>query len=225
MFSLLVRALVRLLVLPRAGDGTKDLEILVLRQQLRVLRRQASYPRFTALDRALLAAASRALPRDQWASFLVTPQTLLRWHRELMRRKCTYRKGHEPGRPPIDPEVAALILRWRGRTPDGAVSGSPGSSASSVSGWVPRRSAPCCGEAAWVRRQDAPGPPDAVLRAQAEGIVACDLLHSGDDPAADVVCAVFIELNTRRVLVAGVTANLPGGPGVSQPPGSHRFRA
>jgi putative transposase len=116
-FSLLVRALVRLLVLPRAGDGTKDLEILVLRQQLRVLRRKAGRPRFTTLDRALLAAASRVLPRDRWPSFLVTPQTLLRWHRELVRRKWTYRKERKPGRPPIDPEAAALVLRMARENP------------------------------------------------------------------------------------------------------------
>src|SRR6266571_8827022 len=71
-------------------------------------------PKFTARDRVLLAAASRALPRQRWASsFLVTPQTLLRWHRTLVRRKWTYGKGKErtPGRPPIDPQTIELILR------------------------------------------------------------------------------------------------------------------
>src|SRR6266536_6448246 len=68
LFSLVVRVLARLLVLSGADEATKDLEILVLRQQLRVLRRQAGRPRFTALDRVLLAAASRALPRRQWTS-------------------------------------------------------------------------------------------------------------------------------------------------------------
>jgi hypothetical protein len=110
-FSLLVRALVRLLVLPSAGDGTKDLEILVLRHQLGVLRRKAARPRFTAFDLILLAVASRALPHNRWTSFLVTPQTLLRWHRELVRRKWTYRTTRKPGRPPIDAEVAVLVLR------------------------------------------------------------------------------------------------------------------
>jgi transposase len=116
-FSLLVRALARLLVLPHAGDGTRDLEILVLRHQLRVLRRKAGRPRFTALDRALLAAASRALPRDRWASFLVTPQTLLRWHRTLVRRKWTYGKERMPGRPPIDPQTVELIVRMARENP------------------------------------------------------------------------------------------------------------
>jgi putative transposase len=62
MLWLTVRLLTRLLVLPRADDGAKDLEILVLRHQLRVLRRKAGRPRFTAGDRVLLAAASQALP-------------------------------------------------------------------------------------------------------------------------------------------------------------------
>src|SRR5215211_9510383 len=103
--SLLVRALIGMLILQGSGDGAKDLEILVLRQQRRVLRRKTGRPRFTALDRVLLAAASRAIPRDRWASFLVTPQTLLRWRRELVRRKWTYWNRRKPGRPLIDPEV------------------------------------------------------------------------------------------------------------------------
>src|SRR6266581_8437658 len=110
MFSLTVRVLTRLLVFSEADDGTKDVEILVLRQQLRVLRRKTGRPRFTARDRVLLAAASRALPRQRWASsFLVTPQTLLRWHRTLVRRKWTDSKERTPGRPPIDPQTAQLI--------------------------------------------------------------------------------------------------------------------
>ena len=72
--------------LPR-GDQAKDLEIMVLRHQLKVLRRQVGRPRFRPLDRAVLAALSRALARERWSAFLVTPQTLLRWHRELVRWK------------------------------------------------------------------------------------------------------------------------------------------
>jgi hypothetical protein len=74
MLWLTVRLLTRLLVFPNADNGTKDLEILVLRQQLRVLRRKTGRPRFTARDRVLLAAASRVLPRQRWAAFLVTPR-------------------------------------------------------------------------------------------------------------------------------------------------------
>jgi hypothetical protein len=68
----------RLLVLPRTEDTTKDLEILVLGHQLRVLSPQDRPPRFTTVDRVLLATASRPLPGDRWASFLVTPHTPLR---------------------------------------------------------------------------------------------------------------------------------------------------
>src|SRR5450759_2658476 len=111
---LVARALVRLLVgggQRDRDDGAKDLEILVLRHQLRVLQRTAGPPRLRPIDRVLLAAASRVIPRDRWVAFLVTPGTLLRWHRELVRRKWTYRKSGRPGRPTIDPEVRALILR------------------------------------------------------------------------------------------------------------------
>jgi hypothetical protein len=110
-----------LLVLQGAGDGAKDLEILVLRHQLRVLRRKTRRPRFTMLDRILLTAASRVIPSNRWASFLVTPQTLLRWHRGLMRRKWTYRKECKP---PAGRRSTSRWLNsscgWPGRTPDGA---------------------------------------------------------------------------------------------------------
>jgi putative transposase len=69
LLSSLIRVLTRLLVLPHAEGATKDLEILVLRHQLRVLRHKTGRPRFTTLDRVLLATAGRLLPRDRWASF------------------------------------------------------------------------------------------------------------------------------------------------------------
>jgi putative transposase len=120
----LLYLLIRLLVARIIGtsrrdrdDGAKDLEILVLRHQLRVLERTAGRPQLRTIDRVLLAAASRAIPRDRWVAFLVTPSTLLRWHRELGRRKWTYRRIGRPGRPAIDPEVRALILRLARENP------------------------------------------------------------------------------------------------------------
>jgi len=120
LFYLVIRTLVRLIVigdLRQRDEHAKDLEILVLRHQLRVLQRTASPPRLRTIDRVLLAAASRVLPRDRWVAFLVTPATLLRWHRELVRRKWTYRRSGRPGRPPIDPEVRTLILRLARENP------------------------------------------------------------------------------------------------------------
>ena len=99
LFYLVARSLVRLLVgggQQGQDDGSKDLEILVLRHQLRVLQRTAGRPRLRTIDRVLLAAASRVIPRDRWVAFLVTPATFLRWHRELVRRKGTDRRTGRP---------------------------------------------------------------------------------------------------------------------------------
>src|SRR5439155_22131990 len=117
LLSLIVRVLARLLVARRGDDGAQDLEILVLRHQLRVLRRKAGRPKLEPLDRMVLASTSRFLPRVRWASFMITPQTLLRWHRELVRRKWTYGRSRAPGRPPIDPEIVDLILRLARENP------------------------------------------------------------------------------------------------------------
>ena len=87
---LTLRRSIELLVLLARGDAAKDLEILVLRHQLPVLRRQAPRPRFEPADRAVLAAISRALPRACWSCFFVKPETLLRWHRRLVAGAWTY---------------------------------------------------------------------------------------------------------------------------------------
>ncbi len=104
----LVRSLIRLLL--RCGVDEQDLETAVLRHQLKVLRRGGTRPRFTDADRAFLAAAAGFLSRDRWRSFLVGPDTLLRWHRELSRRRRG-RRSRRPGRPPLDPSIKSLILR------------------------------------------------------------------------------------------------------------------
>jgi putative transposase len=115
---LALRRLFRLAVGSGEQTGSKNVEILVLRHQLKVLHRQAGRPRLRRLDRVVLAAASRALPRPAWASFMVSPGTLLRWHRELVRRKWTYKRKDRGGRPPLDPAICELIIRlarenWR----------------------------------------------------------------------------------------------------------------
>jgi transposase len=107
---------IQLLAMLARGDAAKDLEILVLRHQLTVLRRQVQRPRLEPVDRALLAAVSRMLPRARWSCFLVTPETLLRWHRRLVAGTWTYpRRGQ--GRPQLDHAVQQLIIRLATENP------------------------------------------------------------------------------------------------------------
>jgi putative transposase len=107
---------IQLLALLARGDAAKDLEILVLRQQLTVLRRQVPRPRFEPADRALLAAISRMLPRSGRSCFMVKPKTLLRWHRRLVAGAWTY-PHRQTGRPPLDQEVQQLIVRLARENP------------------------------------------------------------------------------------------------------------
>ena len=120
LLSLLYFVLCRILRLLTGGgnpdDAARDLEILVLRHQLHVLERDRR-PRLRRRDRILLAAASRVLPRDRWRCFPVSPQTILRWHRDLVRRKWTYRDKRQPGRPRVTNEVASLVLRFAKENP------------------------------------------------------------------------------------------------------------
>ena len=114
---------IKLLAQLARGDATKDLEILVLRHQLAVLRRQTPRPKLEPTDRALLAAVSRVLPRSRWSCFLVRPETLLRWHRRLVAGAWTYPRCG-PGRPPLDEEVQQLIVRLARENPRWATSAS-----------------------------------------------------------------------------------------------------
>lgn len=97
------------LVLLGRSSASKDAELLVLRHEVAVLRRANSRPRFDWADRAVLATLIRLLPARLRAHRLVTPGTVLRWHRRLIARKWTY--PHRSGRPPVSAEVAALIER------------------------------------------------------------------------------------------------------------------
>jgi hypothetical protein len=88
----------------------REIEILVLRHRIAVLRRQVAGPDLEPSDRAVLAAVSRLLPRPRWSTFFVAPATLLRWHRNLVARRWTYRR-RKPGRPSVAAEIRALVLR------------------------------------------------------------------------------------------------------------------
>jgi putative transposase len=96
--------LLQLVVLLCRSERSKELEILLLRHELAILRRQPRRATIRPVDRAILAALSRALPRSAWASLSVRPETLLLWHRQLVRRRWTY-PHRRPGRPPLDRAV------------------------------------------------------------------------------------------------------------------------
>ena len=109
-------SVLKLLIRSHRSVQVKDIELIVLRHQLEILRRQVERPRLRSSDRAFLAAASRLLPPRRRHGLLVTPQTLLRWHRVLVRRRWTYARVR-PGRPSIDAEELVLRLarenpRW-----------------------------------------------------------------------------------------------------------------
>jgi putative transposase len=116
------RALELILLCFRSAEA-KEIEILVLRHELAVLRRQHPRPRLQPADRALLAALSRLLPRARWPVFLVRPETLLRWHRRMARRHWTY-PSTSTGRPPMSEQVQQLVMRLARENPRWATSAS-----------------------------------------------------------------------------------------------------
>ncbi len=182
----------------------------MLRHQLRVLRRSVNRPPLTRCDRVLLAAASGLLPRERWAMFLVSPQTLLRWHRELVRKKWTFRR-RSTGRPPLDPAVHALVVRLARENPKWGCVRIQGElrklgvrvGATTIRSLLRRAGlgpAPRRGGPSWA----------AFLRAQTAGIVACDFFTVETMWLRTLYVLSFIEHGTRRVRLAGVTAHPDG---------------
>jgi putative transposase len=221
LLGLAIRALSRLLVGSRGDDGSKDLEILVLRHQLQVLRRKSGPPELRAIERVLLAAASRSIPRQRWSCFLVTPATLLRWHREFVRKKWTYGKTGKPGRPPIDPEVRDLVLRIARENPRWGCVRIQGELAklsirvsaatirtllrSARLGPAPRRTGP-----SWTE----------FLRAQAQGVIACNFFTVETAWLQTLYVLLFIELGSRRIHLSASTAH-PDARGGQKPRFAH----
>jgi len=165
------------IVLRARSDTSKDIEILVLRHQLAVLQRRTPRPRMSWTDRALIAALTRLLPAGGRLGFLVTPATILRWHRQLIARRWTTQPVR-PGRPAIPAGLRSLVLRlatenstWGYRRLHGELAGL-GYRIGASTVWAilhragidpsPRRAGPSWSE---------------FLRVQAHAILACDLFH------------------------------------------------
>ena len=211
----LVRRVAEFACIHRMDDLARDAEILVLRHQLAILRRQASRPRFSWTDRALIAALAGIVPRERWAAFLVTPETILRWHRALVRRHWIY-PHRGPGRPALPEETVDLIVRLARENPRWGylriagelkklgVTISKGSVANVLRRHrlppAPRRAGPTWAE---------------FLRAQAKGILATDFFTVDTVLLRRYYVLFVIEVERRVVHLLGVTTN-PNGPWVTQ---------
>ncbi|MER6581786.1 integrase core domain-containing protein [Nonomuraea sp. NPDC001023] len=197
-------------VLLGRSQRSKEAEILILRHQVAVLRRQAARPRPSWADRAVISALARLLSPAGRRRLFVTPGTLLRWHAELVRRRWTFkRRSH--GRPATCASIRALVLRlarenslWGYRRIAGELA-ALGYRVGASTVWLilknggidpaPRRAGPTWSE---------------FLHAQATGILACDFFHCDTVLFKRLYCLVVMELRTRRVHVLGATEHPTG---------------
>ena len=209
-----LRRVLQLAALRFRSEEFKELEIVVLRHELAVLRRQSSRPKLRPADRVFLAAASRLLPRTSWRSFLVTPTTLLRWHSRLVARRWTY--PGRAGRPRVGGEIRELVLRLARENPRWGyqrIAGELRGLGLKVASTTVRK----------LLKEAGLGPVGErnglswreFLCAQAHSMLAVDFFTVETVCRRRLYVLFFIELGSRRVHLAGCTAN-PSGAWVTQ---------
>ena len=205
------------LALLTRSDRAKDAEILILRHQVAVLRRQVKTPRSSWADRAVLAALARLLTRGQLGQLrlIISPRTLLRWHAALVRGRWTYRR-RRPGRPRTAQAIRALVLEM--------ARDNPGWGYRRIHGELTGLGCKLAPSTVWQILKDAgidPAPRrsgqtwQAFLQAQAKTTLAVDFFHVDTVFLRRLYVLFFVEHGTRRVHLAGITAH-PAGEWVTQ---------
>ena len=203
---LALRRSFELIVLVARSDGAKEIELLALRHEVSILRRQAKRQTFRPADRAFLGAMSRLLPRSRWEAFGVTPATLLSWHRRMVAKCWTY-PHRKPGRPGVNEETTGLVVRLARENPRWGYRRIQGElqklgvrlAASTIArilsdhdlGPAPRRAMSWRG----------------FMRAQAANVVATDFFTVDTVLLHRLYVLFFIELGRRKIWIAGVTAH------------------
>jgi putative transposase len=210
-----VRALLGALVRSRRGLDVKDVELLVLRHELEILRRQVARPKLGMVNRALLAAAACHMPRASRGVLVVTPRTLFRWHQAMVQRKWRQPVGRV-GRPPLSAEVRELVLRLARENPRWGhrrICGELRKLGLRVSPTSIRRLLARAGMEPAPRRS---GPSwREFLKSQAATIVARDFFTVESIFLRRYYASFFIAHGSRRVWLAGCTAS-PTGAWVTQ---------